>query len=320
MILSEDVRLGREIYQPINRAIFDTAAFALFLVGQMRAITPLYGTWSRDFCLLEAGLMTQLLEISAPDAGIGLCQIGGFEFDTIHHWFALDEGHVYLHSLIGGPIDKNQTQLQALVMDSSESRFMIDALKQLGGDNGSPQPRTQLATSSQSAAPFDTDRLGDELRRFLGAKLPAYMIPSDFVFIDVLPLTSNGKIDRRALLERNASNLDKGRVFAPPQTDIEQRIVSIWQEVLQVHDIGIHDSFFELGGNSIQLVMVHNKLSQVLEQDITIATIFEHPTVYTLATYLNRNQNPSHDALQQSHDRAQPRKSLMQSQRLRRKK
>ncbi|HEX6288391.1 MAG TPA: nitroreductase family protein, partial [Herpetosiphonaceae bacterium] len=103
--LASTARLDRNLHAWINQPIFDRSAFSLFLLGKLSAIGPMYGQSSRDFCLIEAGLITQHLEISAPASRIGLCQIGNFDFAPIRHWFDLADDHIYLHSLLGGPID-----------------------------------------------------------------------------------------------------------------------------------------------------------------------------------------------------------------------
>jgi amino acid adenylation domain-containing protein len=89
----------------VNRPIFEEAAFALFLIAQAAAMAPMYGVLGRDFSLLEAGTMTQLLMLAAPERRLGLCPIGAVAFDRVRGQFDLDEGHVLLHSLLGGRID-----------------------------------------------------------------------------------------------------------------------------------------------------------------------------------------------------------------------
>jgi SagB-type dehydrogenase family enzyme len=104
-LIMPNAQLDRNVFGFINKDIFDQAAFALFLVGQMKAIEPMYGELSRDFCLIEAGLITQLLETSAPAHQIALCQIGGIGFSKIEHLFSLEKGYTYLHCLLGGVLD-----------------------------------------------------------------------------------------------------------------------------------------------------------------------------------------------------------------------
>jgi amino acid adenylation domain-containing protein len=107
--LAPGALLDRTIHDPfVNRPIFDQAAFSIFLVAQMAAITPLYGENSLHFATLEAGLMAQLLEMTAPACQIGLCQIGSVEFERVRHLFVLNDGHVLVHSMLGGRIDPDQ--------------------------------------------------------------------------------------------------------------------------------------------------------------------------------------------------------------------
>jgi SagB-type dehydrogenase family enzyme len=105
VLISGGACIDPEIYDfLINRPVFDSAAFSIFLVAQLDAIEPLYGDLSFSFATIEAGLMTQLLEMAAPSYGIGLCQIGGLDPAQLRRPLALESGHVLLHSLAGGLI------------------------------------------------------------------------------------------------------------------------------------------------------------------------------------------------------------------------
>jgi pyochelin synthetase len=106
VLLSRGISFHRGIHSPSNRLIFDEAAFSIFLIGRLSAIAPIYGDESMRFALIEAGLIAQLLETSAPLSRIGLCQIGSLDFDCIRSAFALEESDVFLHSLLGGGIDE----------------------------------------------------------------------------------------------------------------------------------------------------------------------------------------------------------------------
>ena len=106
VLLSPRVDFDRGVYDPIiNGPIFDEAAFGVFLIAQLSAISPMYGARSVHYATIEAGLMSQLLETSAPACGIGLCQIGNLDFKRIQDLFELDQSHVLVHSLLGGLID-----------------------------------------------------------------------------------------------------------------------------------------------------------------------------------------------------------------------
>ncbi|MBW4678264.1 MAG: non-ribosomal peptide synthetase, partial [Desmonostoc geniculatum HA4340-LM1] len=134
-----------------------------------------------------------------------------------------------------------------------------------------------------------------ELRGSLESKLPSYMIPVTFVTLEALPLTPNGKIDRTALPAPDTARPQLETVYQPPQTEVEQTIADIWQEVLNVENVGIHDNFFELGGHSLLLVQVHSKLREVFKRQLSVLELFRYPTISSLADYFNqvKNQQPS---------------------------
>lgn len=95
---------GAELHFDVNRQVFAEAAFSLHFVADLGAIAPLYGAKSRDYCLLEAGLMTQLLEMEAAGLGIGLCQVGELAFEPARAAFQLEPRHLLMHTLLGGPL------------------------------------------------------------------------------------------------------------------------------------------------------------------------------------------------------------------------
>ena len=109
--LSGNVALDRNIHWSENRLIFDEAAFSVFLVSQLSAIAPLYQEKSLHFATLEAGLISQLLEMSAPACQLGLCHIGDLDFEPVRRLFALDASHVLVHSLLGGAVDRTRGPL-----------------------------------------------------------------------------------------------------------------------------------------------------------------------------------------------------------------
>lgn len=129
--------------------------------------------------------------------------------------------------------------------------------------------------------------LSQTLRPWLEGKLPAYMMPSFFVELADFPLTPNGKIDRKALpnpTDRAAS------AVSLPTSDLEQQIKNIWCAVLGHDAIGIHDSFFKIGGNSIRVVRVQVELERLLERKIPTATLYEFFTIKDLAAHLTGAQ------------------------------
>ena len=123
----------------------------------------------------------------------------------------------------------------------------------------------------------------DELRRFLRAKLPGYMVPSAYVFLESFPLTSNGKLDRKALPAPAAGFPESTDGYAPPRTLVEEMIAGIWADVLKLERLGMHDNFFDLGGHSLKATQVVSRMREVFRRDLPLRTLFEAPTVAELA-------------------------------------
>ncbi|BFH14940.1 non-ribosomal peptide synthetase [Paenibacillus melissococcoides] len=124
-----------------------------------------------------------------------------------------------------------------------------------------------------------------ELRDYLAAKLPDYMIPSHFVPLEHIPLTPNGKLDRRAL-PAPAERARSAGEAALPRTELERLIAEAWQAVLELESVSIHDKYFEVGGNSINLIQLQSKLQRQLKREVPIVTLFQYPTVHELAAHL----------------------------------
>ena len=130
-----------------------------------------------------------------------------------------------------------------------------------------------------------------ELRRFLRAKLPDYMIPSTFVTLRALPCTPNGKLDYDALPAPEGHLRPELEVpYVAPQSELEQRIATVWQEVLGIEQVGGRDNFFDLGGDSLLLTQVHRKLQDILQQDLPIVDLFEHPTINAFVEYISQQE------------------------------
>ncbi|HET7286901.1 MAG TPA: phosphopantetheine-binding protein, partial [Pyrinomonadaceae bacterium] len=128
-----------------------------------------------------------------------------------------------------------------------------------------------------------------ELRRYLKQKLPEYMVPSLYVVVKELPLTANGKVDRRALAEMAAqaeSGMSRGGYVAA-RNPTEEVVVEIWQQVLKVERVGVEDNFFELGGHSLLATRVMAMLMDAFKVDVPLRVIFETPTVAALADVID---------------------------------
>ena len=241
ILLNQESAIENQVYSS-NQEIFAESGFSLFLIAELAAITPVYGDKARDFCMLEAGYISQLLMETAPDFDIGLCPIGVLEFETIRESFNLASSQILLHSFVGGKIDPTWTQ-----------KWM------------SSEPQQSISIS-------------ERLRQYLQQKLPDYMVPSHYMLLDNLPLTNNGKIDRKALPKPQLHGQNNVE-FVAPKTELEKKIAQIWQNALKLEQIGIHDNFFEVGGNSLSATQVITQMRQTLQVEITIRHFFEAPTI-----------------------------------------
>jgi SagB-type dehydrogenase family enzyme len=135
--------------------------------------------------------------------------------------------------------------------------------------------------------------LEEELQSFLRERLPEYMVPSSYVFLDTLPLTANNKVDRRLLPDPSAVSSANRAENVMPRTDIERDLAQIVREVLGLESVGVHITFFELGGTSVDLVKIHSKISERLGSDIRVVDLFRRPTINLLAEYLSQGDDGS---------------------------
>ncbi|NIM15275.1 MAG: amino acid adenylation domain-containing protein [Candidatus Aminicenantes bacterium] len=117
-----------------------------------------------------------------------------------------------------------------------------------------------------------------EVKNILSRTLPAYMIPTYFMELDKIPLTPNGKVDRRSL---PVPEVEKSDIYAPPGNETEEKMVEIWSEILDIKKevIGIHDNFFERGGQSLKVTMLAARIHEVFQVDVPIGEIFQNPTI-----------------------------------------
>jgi natural product biosynthesis luciferase-like monooxygenase protein len=158
-------------------------------------------------------------------------------------------------------------------------------------------------------APGDND-----LRNYLKGRFPDYMVPSAFVSVEVLPLTPNGKVDRRALPAPEKAHSGMKTAYASPRNNLEQSITAVWQRVLRVGRVGIHDNFFDLGGHSLLMAQVHSELRQSFNKDFPLVKILEHPTISSLAKYLAEEESEQ-VSVQQSYERAMKQREGLKRQR-----
>ncbi|MFO0700819.1 MAG: amino acid adenylation domain-containing protein [Nitrospira sp.] len=127
-----------------------------------------------------------------------------------------------------------------------------------------------------------------ELRTFLRSEIPEYMVPSRFVFLNAMPLTANNKVDRKAL-PSPASSFSDEQGHSNPRDQVEIQLAALWQQVLDVPKVGIHDNFFDLGGHSLKAARLFYFLEQVYGRRLPLAMLFQAPTIAELASVLSRD-------------------------------
>ncbi|HLM58539.1 MAG TPA: amino acid adenylation domain-containing protein [Pyrinomonadaceae bacterium] len=130
----------------------------------------------------------------------------------------------------------------------------------------------------------------EELRALLKGSLPDYMVPSAFVYLDAVPLTRNGKVDRKALPAPERTRPDLADAFVAPRTVIEEMVASTWSQVLRLENIGVHDNFFALGGHSLLATQVVTRLRETFQIELPVRSLFESPTVAEMASLIVREQ------------------------------
>lgn len=127
-----------------------------------------------------------------------------------------------------------------------------------------------------------------ELRRFLKERLPDYMIPSAFVVLGAFPLTPNGKVDRRMLPAPESERSETASGFVPPRDSVEARLAQIWEEILDIHPIGVRDDYFDLGAESLQAALIFARISKKFGRTLSPSTLFKAPTIEQLAKLLSQ--------------------------------
>ncbi|MGG1640084.1 amino acid adenylation domain-containing protein, partial [Paenibacillus sp. NRS-1782] len=133
----------------------------------------------------------------------------------------------------------------------------------------------------------DEEVVASELRSALSQELPAYMVPSYFIHLEQVPLTPNGKIDRKALPAPEVS-LQSGADYVAPRTWVEVKLAQIWQDVLGLAQVGVKENFFEIGGHSLRATTLASKIHKELNKPLPLRSIFEAPTIEQLAAVLEQ--------------------------------
>ncbi|PSB43501.1 non-ribosomal peptide synthetase [Chamaesiphon polymorphus] len=168
-------------------------------------------------------------------------------------------------------------EIEAVLSDYPQVReaTVIDREEQVGNQ--------YLAAYIVASAPIETN----SLREFLKQKLPDYMVPSAFIFLDSIPLTPNGKVDRKALPIPDLGVAESNNLVAP-ETPTQVEISQLWAEILNLPEVGIHNNFFELGGHSLLATQIMSRLRSSFGVELPLRKLFEAPTVAELADCVDR--------------------------------
>ena len=162
----------------------------------------------------------------------------------------------------------------------------------LGGParEGGGEPRLVGYVVSRS----DERATAQDLRKFLAGLVPDYMVPSAWVFLSSFPLTSRGKVDRKALSGLAGTSPMSEPTPVLPQNDIERAIAAIWKDILGIRTVGLYDNFFDLGGHSLLLPNLLGKVQLLAQREVSMIDLFRYPTVHALAAHVGGNGESMH--------------------------
>jgi amino acid adenylation domain-containing protein len=255
-----------------NQALVAAASFVLLLVNDAAAIEGAYSSDALRFATLESGAIAQLLETEAFDLGLGLCQLGDVNRARVTERCALGPSSIVLHALAGGPVSSN-VDLSAGFLDDS-----------IGWQQEAVASAEWLAERACEV----------KVRDRLAACLPSYLEPKKFIFWPEFPVTSNGKIDLRALAERATAEVECIReapvpVPTPPSPalpasdDVLTPLREIWCSILDVERVTEDDSFLALGGTSLQALRLMSEIEREFGVAPSIMIFLQSPTLALLA-------------------------------------
>lgn len=280
----------------VDYILYQNCAFIMFLVSDMNIIRPLYGKDSLRFATIEAGLISQMLESHAPSTNIGLCQAGNIDDVNIVRLIKGSGRHVPLNCLFGGKIDAREQQLEAYQEEGSEYSILAEEIKR---DDSCQEPDMAVG----EAVLFSSYEEGCAyLKDYLAEKLPDYMIPRIIEPVREIPLTVNGKIDKKALAASSVNEpighegisisveeapKDRDIAYTTKEKAIKDKLCKIVSEVLDIETVHPNDNFFDLGGSSLHLIRLNNILKKEFNEEISVIELFQNPNVAALVRYFS---------------------------------
>jgi amino acid adenylation domain-containing protein len=155
------------------------------------------------------------------------------------------------------------------------------------------QNQNQVLAAYIVPEPGQKEPTVEGLMTFLKPLVPDYMIPANYIFLDTLPLSANGKVDRKSLISRSHEIRTLEVAYAAPASQLEEQITIIWKQVLNLEKISTYENFFDLGGNSLLITQVYSRLKEEIPdkfQSVSVVELFKYPTIYALANRLESSQ------------------------------
>jgi amino acid adenylation domain-containing protein len=184
----------------------------------------------------------------------------------------------------GYRIELGEIRLQLLKFD-----HITDAVVLVSGSDADKFIVAYVTVSS--------DTIESDIKTYLRTRLPEYMIPSYVLILDKIPLNTNAKVDKNALPDPRTVVIADDKVTAEPRDELERKLVTIWEEILGRHNIGINDNFFELGGHSLKAIQLITKLHEELNIELELGIIFEQPSIELLAGAINKAQPSTYQVI-----------------------
>ena len=217
-----------------------------------------------------------------PDGEVEL--LGRFDHQIKIRGYRIEPGEVEV-------VLKNHPDVQQAVViereDQPGDKRLVAYVRKIQNKGSSVATHEDLGKTRESKC-----RIQDTLREYLEHKLPHYLVPSAFVVLKSIPLSPNGKVDRKALPAPEAVQKADREGYISPRNTLEMQLLQIWEDLLNVQPVGVRDNFFELGGHSLLAVQLMARIEQRFGKKLLLSTIFEGATIEQLVVILHQQTEP----------------------------
>ena len=286
-LITPEAEVGSTVNLPVGRAIPNVQLLVMNSHGETAGVGEVGELWIRSPHLAlgylndEAATAARFLDDPhGRDSGSRLYRTGDLGR------YLPDGRAVYLRRSDG------QVKIRGHRVDVAEIEALLSAHPLV--NSCAVTYRTNIRADQELAAfvvPQSGTASGRELSTYLKARLPAHMLPASYTFLERMPLTANGKADRRALSKMAADTADKPAAEMGPTNALEAALVAIWQEVLAIEDLDVHADFFEMGGHSLLGMQILARIEEDLGIKVPISLLFTWPTIALLAAELSGGQS-----------------------------